>query len=87
MMNNMKNNFDETSPGPNETEKSKRGAKNSRAQARNPGSIARWINSLVQMGLGESLLQVGTNLFSIVAIVIVILLAQAYYRQTPARFQ
>ncbi len=42
-----------------------------------------WINSLVQMGLGESLLRVGTNLFSIVAIVIVIMLVQAFYRQAP----
>jgi len=47
------------------------------------GLIARWINSLVQMGLGESLLRVGTNLFSIIGIMIEILLAQAYYRQTP----
>ncbi len=41
------------------------------------------MNSLLQMGLGESLVRVGTNLFSIVAILVVILLAQAYYRQTP----
>jgi len=44
-----------------------------------------WINSLVQMGLGESLLRVGTNLFSIVAIVIVVMLVQAYYRQAPGQ--
>ncbi len=45
--------------------------------------IMRWMDTLVQMGLGESLLRAGTNLFSIVAIVIVILLVQAFYRQTP----
>jgi len=35
--------------------------------------------NLVKMGLGESLLKVGTNLFSIIAIVTVILLARSYY--------
>ncbi len=35
------------------------------------------------MGLGESLLQISSNLFSILAIVAVILLARAYYQKTP----
>ena len=52
-------------------------------QSRQNSFKASWISTLVQMGLGESLLRVGTNLFSIAAIVIVILLVQAYYRQTP----
>lgn len=45
--------------------------------------FTRWINSLVQMGLGESLLRIGTNFFSLVAIIVVILLVQAFYSQTP----
>ncbi|MBL8100484.1 MAG: M23 family metallopeptidase [Anaerolineales bacterium] len=40
-----------------------------------------FFTNLVKMGLGESLLKVGTNLFSIIAIVTVILLARSYYAQ------
>ena len=43
-----------------------------------------FINSLINMGLGEPLVKLGTNLFSIVAIVLVILLAQTFYRQAQA---
>ena len=85
MMNTMQNNFDEETPVSAEI-----GYQNRRAiplpTVRQPGLITRWMNSLVQMGLGESLLRVGTNLFSIVAILVVVLLAQAYYRQTPGPF-
>jgi murein DD-endopeptidase MepM/ murein hydrolase activator NlpD len=70
MMNNMQNDFNEKTT-------------DSANPSRQPGFITRWINSLVQMGLGESLLRVGTNLFSMLGIVVVILLVQAYYRQTP----
>ncbi len=77
MMNNMQNNFNETIPDSTESDKNKGQA------SRKPGLIAHWMNNLVQMGLGESLLRIGTNLFSIVAIIVVIVLAQAYYRQTP----
>jgi murein DD-endopeptidase MepM/ murein hydrolase activator NlpD len=77
MMNNMQNNFNEQTPNSAELDKNKKQA------SRKPSLITRSINNLVQMGLGESLLRVGTNLFSIVAIMVVIVLAQAYYRQTP----
>jgi murein DD-endopeptidase MepM/ murein hydrolase activator NlpD len=40
-----------------------------------------WISNLVKMGLGESILKIGTNLFSVLAIVVVILLARSYYAQ------
>lgn len=40
-----------------------------------------WISNLVKMGLGESLLKIGTNVFSVLAIVVVILLARTYYAQ------
>jgi murein DD-endopeptidase MepM/ murein hydrolase activator NlpD len=36
--------------------------------------------------LGESLLRAGTNLLSLIAIAVVVLLIQAFYRQTPNRF-
>jgi len=81
MMKNMQNNFNEEASGSPESIKGKADA--SSTPLRRPSLISRWMNNLVQMGLGESLLRVGTNLFSIVVIVIVILLAQAYYRQTP----
>jgi murein DD-endopeptidase MepM/ murein hydrolase activator NlpD len=84
MINNMQNNFNEESSTSTKSDKNKGQADASSAPSRRPSLIARWMNSLVQMGLGESLLRVGTNLFSIVAITIVILLAQAYYRQTPS---
>jgi murein DD-endopeptidase MepM/ murein hydrolase activator NlpD len=51
--------------------------------ARKPGTISGWVSSLIQMGLGESILRAGTNLFSILAIGGVVWLAQAYYRQMP----
>lgn len=41
-----------------------------------------WMSNLVKMGLGESLLKVGTNIFSVFAIVVVILLARTYYAQS-----
>lgn len=45
-------------------------------------SVSRgWISNLVKMGLGESLLKIVTNVFSVVAIVVVILLARTYYAQ------
>ncbi len=52
-----------------------------------PGTIARSVQSLLQMGLGELLVRAATNLFSVAAIVIVIWLAQAYFRQPAARTQ
>ncbi|MBI5950758.1 MAG: M23 family metallopeptidase [Chloroflexi bacterium] len=73
----MQNNFNEESAGNGKQ------AEIPSSTTREPGVITRWVNSLVQMGLGESLLQIGTNLFSIAAILLVIFLAQAYYRRTP----
>ena len=43
--------------------------------------LSQWINTLAKMGLGEPLMQIGTNLFAVLAIVLVIFLAQAFYRQ------
>jgi murein DD-endopeptidase MepM/ murein hydrolase activator NlpD len=46
--------------------------------------FSRWMNNLVGMGLGEPLLRIGTNLLSIAAIAVVIVLVQAFYRQAEA---
>ncbi len=46
-------------------------------------SIAHWLERLVQIGLGESLLRVSTSALSLLVTLIVILLMQALYRGTP----
>lgn len=40
--------------------------------------------NLVKMGLGESLLKVGTNFFSVIAIVVVLFLGRTYFSQAQA---
>ena len=45
------------------------------------GPLGSWIQNLLQIGLGDSLLHTVTNIFSIIAVVIVIWLAQAYFNQ------
>lgn len=47
--------------------------------------FTRTMQTLVQMGLGESLLKIGTNFFSILSIGIVIILFQSLYKQAPAQ--
>lgn len=88
MMKSMQNNFNEDSPNSGGLDAINPSAENkpSADTIRQPGLIARWGTSLVQMGLGESLLRIGTNLFSVAAIVAVIFLVQAYYRQSPNQF-
>ncbi len=84
MMNNMEKNFKEDTPDP--VKPNKKRAEDSPNPLRRGSFISGGLNNLVQMGLGESLLKVGTNLFSIVGIVIVVLLVQAFNRQTPNQF-
>src|SRR5512142_1312569 len=55
--------------------------------AEQPGTIARSVQRLLQMGLGEWVVRAATNVFSLAAIIIVIWLAQAYFRQPAARAQ
>ncbi|MDD2921629.1 MAG: LysM domain-containing protein, partial [Anaerolineales bacterium] len=73
----MQNDFKEDVSNPDETAEQPAAS----ASSRRGNFFARTIISLVQMGLGESLLRVGTNLFSMIAIGIVILLAQIFYHQ------
>ena len=78
MMNHMQSDFNEEADNsPRTKEKNEQPS-----PERRRSFITRWMNTLVQMGLGESLLRSGTNLFSIVAIAVVILLVQAFNRQT-----
>src|SRR5688572_29402399 len=48
------------------------------------GLLFGWMHRLAQMGVGESILRAGTNLFSILAIATVVWLVQIFYRQTPS---
>jgi murein DD-endopeptidase MepM/ murein hydrolase activator NlpD len=47
------------------------------------GWLARWTEALLQMGLGESMLRVGTSVLSLLAVVVVVWLVQMFYHQTP----
>lgn len=78
MMTPMQNDFNEDAPG------RKPQNKESAPDLEKPVSrsfFPQWMNTLAKMGLGEPLMQIGTNLFSVLAIVLVIFMAQAFYRQ------
>lgn len=78
-MTDMQNNFNEDAPNP--FDNSGKNGQDVGSPLKQRGFLSRWMNSLVDMGLGESLLRIGTNLFSIIAIGIVIALVQTYFRQ------
>lgn len=78
-MTNMQNNFNEDAPNPSDNDK--KNGQDAGSPLKQRGLLSRGMNFLVDMGLGESLLRIGTNLFSIIAIVIVIALVQTYFRQ------
>jgi murein DD-endopeptidase MepM/ murein hydrolase activator NlpD len=83
MMNAMKNSFKEDIPNDSEPVE-KQDINPSRKNER--GLFSRWTNSLIQMGLGESMIKFGANLLSVAAIVIVIWATLAFYRQSPGPF-
>lgn len=45
-----------------------------------PNPIIRWMESLAQLGLGESVMRIGTNILTILFVVLVAWLAQTLYR-------
>ncbi len=51
------------------------------------GGLSRWMQALFQVGLGESLLHAATNIFTVLAIVLVIWLARLYSTQAAAQSQ
>jgi murein DD-endopeptidase MepM/ murein hydrolase activator NlpD len=59
----------------------------SQPEARQPGLLARWMDAMLRMGLGDAILRVSTNVFSVLAIAAVIWLMQMYYRQAPSGAQ
>jgi len=81
-MNPMRNNFREDTPDSSETDKPSQHGKNKLESIPRRGRFSRSLDSLINIGLGEPLLRMGTNIFSILAIVTVVALVQAFYRQT-----
>jgi len=86
MMTNMQNNFKEDVPNPAENGGKKGQDSTTDSPLRQRGFLSRWMSTLVDMGLGEPLLRIGTNVFSIIAIGIVIALVQGFYRQLNSPF-
>lgn len=77
MMKPMQNEFKEDAPAPSGSP-----AKQAPVAAQTGTSIfTRLMNGLVNMGLGEPLIKIGVNLFSVTAIVLVVLMARTFYRQ------
>jgi murein DD-endopeptidase MepM/ murein hydrolase activator NlpD len=75
----MKNDFREDVPDAPATESQPRGSTSVFQKGR--GLLSRWAETLMQMGLGESVLRVGTHLLSMIGIVIVIWFVQLYSGQ------
>src|SRR3990172_3555931 len=78
----MKKNFKDDALAPDVSKNINQRAR-SRASTAGLGVLSGWVNGLIQIGLGESLLRASTNFFSILAIALVVWLVQAFYRQTP----
>ncbi len=83
MMKPMQNEFKEEVPTPTELEKQEETSKASSSSQRQGSVITRGMNLLAQMGLGEAMLRSSTNLFSAIAIILVLWLAQTYFQQAP----
>ena len=81
MMTDMQNNFNEDAPNPSKSGGKKGDDSVTDSPFRQRSFLTRGMNRLVEMGLGEPLLRIGTNLFSIIAIGIVIALVQGFFRQ------
>jgi murein DD-endopeptidase MepM/ murein hydrolase activator NlpD len=47
------------------------------------GTLSRWAEALLQMGLGESMLRVGTSVLSLIVIAAVVWLVQMFLSRTP----
>lgn len=61
-------------------------AEESSVQTSEPSLLARWLETLIRIGLGEGILRVGTHVLSIAAILLVIFLARQFFRAVPEPF-
>ena len=55
----------------------------SATEIKEKGWLSRWTEALLQMGLGESMLRVGTSLLSLVVIIAVVWMVRIFFKQTP----
>jgi len=55
----------------------------SNTEIKEKGWLSRWTEALLQMGLGESMLHVGTSLLSLVVIFAVVWMVRIFFKQTP----
>jgi hypothetical protein len=72
----MKNEFREDSPAP--SGEVKETGKTPDIAKKEKGTLSRWAETLLQMGLGESMLRVGTSVLSLVVIAAVVWLVQMF---------
>jgi murein DD-endopeptidase MepM/ murein hydrolase activator NlpD len=79
----MKNEFREDSPA--SSGDSEEAGKTPGFEKKEKGALARWAEMLLQMGLGESLLRVGTSVLSLIVIAVVVWLVQMFLSRTPSR--
>ena len=77
----MTNEFQEAPPVSSGNSKETREI--STTEIKEKGLLSRWTDALLQMGLGESMLRVGTSLLSLMVIAVVIWLVQMFYSQAP----
>jgi murein DD-endopeptidase MepM/ murein hydrolase activator NlpD len=77
----MKNEFREDSPAP--SGEVKETGKTPDIAKKEKGTLSRWAETLLQMGLGESMLRVGTSVLSLVVIAAVVWLVQMFFNQAP----
>jgi len=59
-------------------------AESSTPSTNRKGLFSRWGNFLLEVGLGESILRVGSSLLTLVLVILVIWLVQLFLNQTPA---
>jgi len=78
----MKNEFREDSPVTSGEEKDT--GKTPKTDKKEKSTPARWAETLLQMGLGESLLRVGTSVLSLIVIAAVVWLVQMFFNRDSA---
>ena len=72
----MDNEFREDSPA--SSGDGKETGRTPKTEIQEKGALSRWAEMLLQMGLGESMLRVGTSVISLVVIAVVVWLVQGY---------
>lgn len=73
--------FREDSPAPSDTPEQGGGVSTTEAKEKN--LLSRWMEALLQMGLGESVLRIGSSIASLVVISLVVWLTQIFFQPTP----